>query len=84
MAAVAACGGQVLVRGIIPKHMDCISAKLMEMGVTVEEQDDTMLIRRSGPLQRANVKTSPHPGFPTDYAAPDHGGACVWPKAPVW
>ena len=46
--------------------MDCISAKLMEMGVTVEEQDDTMLIRRSGPLQRANVKTLPYPGFPTD------------------
>lgn len=66
MAAVAATGGQLLIRNIIPKHMDCISAKLMEMGVTVEEQDDTMLIRRSGPLQRANVKTLPYPGFPTD------------------
>ena len=66
MAAVAATGGQLLIRNIIPKHMDCISAKLMEMGVTVEEQDDTMLIRRSGPLQRANVKTLPYPSFPTD------------------
>lgn len=66
MAAVAATGGQLLIRNIIPKHMDCISAKLMEMGVTVEEQDDTMLIRRSEPLQRANVKTLPYPGFPTD------------------
>ena len=66
MAAVAAAGGQVLIKNVIPKHMDCISAKLMEMGVTVEEQDDTMLIRRSGPLQRANVKTLPYPGFPTD------------------
>lgn len=66
MAAVAATGGQLLIRNIIPKHMDCISAKLMEMGVTVEERDDTMLIRRSGPLQRANVKTLPYPGFPTD------------------
>ena len=63
---MAATGGQLLIRNIIPKHMDCISAKLMEMGVTVEEQDDTMLIRRSGPLQRANVKTLPYPGFPTD------------------
>ena len=66
MAAVAATGGQLLIRNIIPKHMDCISAKLMEMGITVEERDDTMLIRRSGPLQRANVKTLPYPGFPTD------------------
>ena len=66
MAAVAACGGQVLVRGIIPKHMDCITGKLQEMGVQVEEQDDTLLVRRSGKLHRANVKTLPYPGFPTD------------------
>ena len=66
MAVVAACGGQVLVRGIIPKHMDCITAKLQEMGVQVEEQDDTLLVRRSGKLHRANVKTLPYPGFPTD------------------
>ena len=59
MAAVAACGGQVLVRGIIPKHMDCITAKLQEMGVQVEEQDDTLLVRRSGKLRRTNVKTLP-------------------------
>lgn len=66
MAAVAACGRQVLVRGIIPKHMDCITAKLQEMGVQVEEQDDTLLVRRSGKLRRTNVKTLPYPGFPTD------------------
>ena len=66
MAAVAACGGQVLVRGIIPKHMDCITAKLQEMGVQVEEQDDTLLVRHVGRLRRTNVKTLPYPGFPTD------------------
>ena len=66
MAAVAACGGQVLVRGIIPKHMDCITAKLHEMGVQVEQQDDPLPVRRSGKLHRANVKTLPYPGFPTD------------------
>ena len=66
MAAVTACGGQVLVRGIIPKHMDCITAKLQEMGVQVEEQDDTLLVRRAGKLRRTNVKTLPYPGFPTD------------------
>jgi len=66
MAAVAAAGGEVLVRGIIPKHMDCITAKLLEMGVEVEEKDDTLLIRRTGPLLRTNIKTLPYPGFPTD------------------
>ncbi|MCI8909151.1 MAG: UDP-N-acetylglucosamine 1-carboxyvinyltransferase [Oscillibacter sp.] len=66
MAAVAATGGQVLVKNIIPKHMDCITAKLVEMGVEVEENEDTLLVRRSGPLQRTNVKTLPYPGFPTD------------------
>ena len=66
MAAVAATGGQLLLKNVIPKHMDCISAKLMEMGVTVEEEDDTLLVRRTGPLLKANVKTLPYPGFPTD------------------
>ena len=55
-----------MVRGIIPKHMDCITAKLQEMGVQVEEQDDTLLVRRAGKLRRTNVKTLPYPGFPTD------------------
>ena len=66
MAAVAATGGELLIRNIIPKHMDCISAKLREMGVTIEEQDDALLVRRDSPLQRTNIKTMPYPGFPTD------------------
>ncbi len=66
MTAVAATGGQVLIRNIIPKHMDCITAKLLEMGVEVEEEDDTLLVRRTGALRRTNVKTMPYPGFPTD------------------
>ena len=66
MAAVAATGGQVLVKNIIPKHMDCITAKLQECGVEVEEREDTLLVRRNGKLQKANVKTLPYPGFPTD------------------
>ena len=66
MAAVAATGGQLLLKNVIPKHMECISAKLMEMGVTVVEDDDSLLVRRSGPLQKTNVKTLPYPGFPTD------------------
>ncbi len=66
MTAVAATGGQVLIKNIIPKHMDCITAKLLECGVEVEEREDTLLVRRSGPLRRVNVKTMPYPGFPTD------------------
>ena len=66
MAAVAATGGQVLVKNIIPKHMDCITAKLQECGVEVDEREDTLLVRRTGPLQKTNVKTLPYPGFPTD------------------
>ena len=66
MAAVAATGGQILVKGIIPKHMDCITAKLVEMGVEVDEQEDTLLVRRTDRLQKTNVKTMPYPGFPTD------------------
>ena len=66
MAAVAACGGQVKVCNIIPKHMDCITAKLLEMGVEVQEIEDSLLVRRIGPLNRTNIKTMPYPGFPTD------------------
>ena len=66
MAAVAASGGQVLIKNIIPKHMDCITAKLQEMGVDVDEHEDTLLIRRTGDLRKTNVKTLPYPGFPTD------------------
>ncbi|MBO6040837.1 MAG: UDP-N-acetylglucosamine 1-carboxyvinyltransferase [Oscillospiraceae bacterium] len=66
MAATAACGGEVLITNVIPKHLDCISAKLREMGVTVEEYPESVLVRSDGRLRRANVKTQPYPGFPTD------------------
>lgn len=66
MAAVAATGGQVLIKNIIPKHLECITAKLTEMGVEVDEFDDALLVRRTGELCKANVKTMPYPGFPTD------------------
>ena len=66
MAAVAACGGEVKICNIIPKHMDCITAKLCEMGVDIQEVDDSLLVSRIGPLVRTNIKTLPYPGFPTD------------------
>ena len=66
MAAVTAAGGEVRVCNIIPKHMECITAKLVEMGAEVEEEGDSLIVRRHGPLQRTNVKTMFYPGFPTD------------------
>ncbi len=66
MAAVAACGGEVKICNIIPKHMDCITAKMCEMGVDIQEMDDNLLVSRIGPLHRTNIKTMPYPGFPTD------------------
>lgn len=66
MAAVAGTGGEVRIKNVIPKHLDCISAKLREMGVEVDEFEDSVVVRRSGKLLRANLKTQPYPGFPTD------------------
>ena len=66
MTAVAGTGGEVLIKNVIPKHLDCISRKLLEMGVTIEDRDDSVLVKRDGPLKRTNVKTLPYPGFPTD------------------
>jgi UDP-N-acetylglucosamine 1-carboxyvinyltransferase len=66
MAAAAAAGGEVRVRNVIPRHLESITAKLREMGVTIIEGEDSVLVRRSGPIRRINVKTMPYPGFPTD------------------
>ena len=77
MAAVAAAGGEVLIKNVIPKHLDCITAKLVEMGVEVEEQDDALLLRREGPMGRVNVKTMPYPGFPTDMQPQIAAALCV-------
>ena len=77
MAAVAAAGGDVLIRNVIPKHLDCITAKLVEMGVEVEELDDALRLRREGPMGRVNVKTMPYPGFPTDMQPQIAAALCV-------
>ena len=66
MVAAAATGGEVLVKNVIPKHLDCISAKLRETGTIVQEYEDSVLVKGNGHLRRANVKTLPYPGFPTD------------------
>ena len=66
MVAAAATGGEVLVKDVIPKHLDCISAKLRETGTIVLEYEDSVLVKGNGNLRKANVKTLPYPGFPTD------------------
>lgn len=66
MVAAAATRGDVLIKNVIPKHLDSISAKLIEMGVTVEEYDDSVRVCVERELKKANFKTMPYPGFPTD------------------
>lgn len=67
MVAAAACGGDVLVKNVIPKHLESITAKIEEAGAEVIEYDEAVRIRRiDSPVKRCNVKTMPHPGFPTD------------------
>ena len=69
MAAAAVVGGDVLVENVIPKHMECITTKLQEMGATVVEYDDAIRVISNGKLHGAAVKTRPYPGFPTDMQA---------------
>ena len=66
MVAAAATGGEVLIKNIIPKHLECISEKLRETGTIVQEYDDSILVKSNGHLRAVNVKTLPYPGFPTD------------------
>ena len=69
MAATAATGGNVLIKNVIPKHMECITSKLEEMGAEIINYDDAIRIRVSDRLCHTTVKTHPYPGFPTDMQA---------------
>lgn len=69
LAAVTAVGGDVMVKNVIPKHMDCITSKLAEMGARVTNFDDCIRIQSAGKLHDTTVKTRPYPGFPTDMQA---------------
>ena len=66
MVAAAATGGEVLVKNVIPKHLECISAKLRETGTIVQEYEDSVLVKGASTLRKANIKTLPYHGFPTD------------------
>ena len=64
--ACAAAGGEVRVKNVIPRHLESISAKLREMGVTVIADEDSVVVKSSGRLRPVSIKTMPYPGFPTD------------------
>lgn len=66
MMAAAITGGDVCVRNIIPEHMESVSLKMREMGIEIEEGDDFIRVAAKKDLMATNVKTLPHPGFPTD------------------
>lgn len=70
MIAAAATKGDVTITNIIPKHLESISAKLIEMGAIVEEGDDSVRVTVDNELRGVNVKTAPYPGFPTDVQQP--------------
>lgn len=70
MVAAAATGGEVLIKNVIPRHLECISAKLRETGTIIQEYGDAVLVKRASVLRKVNVKTLPYPGFPTDMQPP--------------
>ena len=77
MVAAAATGGEVLVKNVIPRHLECISAKLRETGTIVQEYEDSVLVKGASNLRRVNIKTLPYPGFPTDMQPPMGALMCV-------
>lgn len=66
MTAAAITKGSVLIKNVIPKHLEAISAKLIEIGATIKEYDDAVWVNAENRLSHTNIKTLPYPGFPTD------------------
>lgn len=66
MVAAAATNGNVLIKNVIPKHLESITKKLEKIGVNIEQFDDSIRVSVDGPLVKTSIKTTPHPGFPTD------------------
>lgn len=69
MVAAAITGGDVFIENAVPEHMTALIAKLREMGVEVIEDQEGLRIRATQPLKAVDIKTMPHPGFPTDMQA---------------
>ena len=66
MVMAAATNGNILIKNVIPKHLESITVKLQKIGAIVEEYDDSIRVIGTGKLEKTSVKTLPHPGFPTD------------------
>ncbi|NLL06798.1 MAG: UDP-N-acetylglucosamine 1-carboxyvinyltransferase [Clostridiaceae bacterium] len=77
MVAAAATKGNLTVRNIIPKHMESLSAKLIEMGAELEEGGDWIRVKGPENILKANIKTLPYPGFPTDLHPPASVMLCL-------
>ncbi|HEY5562440.1 MAG TPA: UDP-N-acetylglucosamine 1-carboxyvinyltransferase [Clostridiaceae bacterium] len=70
MIASAACGGNVTIENIIPKHLESVTAKLLEMGIEIQEHEDSLTIKSDRDFKAVNIKTLPYPGIPTDIQQP--------------
>jgi UDP-N-acetylglucosamine 1-carboxyvinyltransferase len=66
MVAAAVTRGEVLLKNIIPKHLEPITNRLEKIGVNIEQFDDSLRVTCDGPFLKTNIRTAPHPGFPTD------------------
>ena len=77
MIAAAATRGDVTIHGCIPTHMEALTAKLLEMGVRVTENDDSIRVRPQGEQRAVNIKTQVYPGFPTDLQQPMTALLCM-------
>jgi UDP-N-acetylglucosamine 1-carboxyvinyltransferase len=66
MVAAAVTGGNVLIKNVIPKHLETITNRLEKIGVNIETFDDSIRVTTEGPFLKTNIRTAPHPGFPTD------------------
>jgi UDP-N-acetylglucosamine 1-carboxyvinyltransferase len=66
MVAAAVTGGNVLIKNVIPKHLETITNRLEKIGVNIETFDDSIRVTTDGPFIKTNIRTAPHPGFPTD------------------
>jgi UDP-N-acetylglucosamine 1-carboxyvinyltransferase len=77
MIAAAATRGDVNICGCIPTHMEALTAKLLEMGIRVTENDDSIRVRPQGIQRAVNIKTRVYPGFPTDLQQPMTSLLCM-------
>ena len=69
MAMAAATSGRLRINNVVPKHLEAITGKMREMGIIVEELDESVIVTRTGEIKNTKIKTLPYPGVPTDMNA---------------